>query len=52
MCQDYGMKMIQAEKCGQTDEMKSSYWASARDQIKDLLLISQFSSSLRKHASL
>lgn len=34
---DYGMKMIQAEKCGQTDEMKSSYWASARDQIKELM---------------
>lgn len=34
---DYGMKMIQAEQCGQTDEMKSHYWKSARDQIKELI---------------
>ena len=34
---DYGMKMIQAEQCGQTDEMKSYYWANARDQIKELM---------------
>jgi len=34
---DYGMKMIQAEQYGQTDDMKSSYWASARDQIKGLM---------------
>ena len=34
---DYGMKMIQAEQCGQTDEMKSYYWKSARDQIKELM---------------
>jgi hypothetical protein len=34
---DYGMKMIQAEQYGQTDEMKSFYWANARDQIKELM---------------
>ena len=34
---DYGMKMIQAEQYGQTDDMKSFYWASARDQIKGLM---------------
>jgi len=34
---DYGMKMIQAEQCGQADEMKSYYWANARDQIKELM---------------
>lgn len=34
---DYGMKMIQAEQYGQTDDMKSNYWASARDQIKGLM---------------
>jgi hypothetical protein len=34
---DYGMKMIQAERFGQTDEMKTTYWKSARDQIKQLM---------------
>jgi hypothetical protein len=34
---DYGMKMIQAERFGQTDEMKTTYWKSARDQIKELM---------------
>ena len=34
---DYGMKMVQAERYGQTDDMKSSYWASARDEIKELI---------------
>ena len=36
---DYGMKMIQAERFGQTDEMKSIYWKSARDQIKSIMEI-------------
>ena len=34
---DYGMNMVKAEQCGQTDEMKSYYWESARDQIKELM---------------
>jgi len=34
---DYSMRMIQAEQHGQTDDMKSSYWASARDQIKSIM---------------
>lgn len=34
---DYGMNMVKAEQCGQTDEMKSHYWKSARDQIKELM---------------
>ena len=34
---DYGMKMIQAERFGQTDEMKSVYWKSARDQMKSIM---------------
>ena len=34
---DYGMRMVQAERCHQTDEMKSSYWASARDNIKKIM---------------
>lgn len=34
---DYGMNMVKAEQCGQTDEMKSHYWKSVRDQIKELM---------------
>ena len=34
---DYGMKMVQAERYGQTDEMKSFYWVSARDDIKKIM---------------
>jgi hypothetical protein len=34
---DYGMNMVKAGQCGQTDEMKSHYWKSARDQIKELM---------------
>ena len=34
---DYGMKMIQAEQYGQTDEMKSVYWESTRDQMKSIM---------------
>ena len=34
---DYGMRMVQAERCHQTDEMKSSYWVSARDNIKKIM---------------
>ena len=34
---DYGMNMVKAEQCGQTDEMKSHYWKLARDQIKELM---------------
>jgi hypothetical protein len=31
------MNMVKAGQCGQTDEMKSHYWKSARDQIKELM---------------
>ena len=34
---DYGMSMIKAEQYGQTDDMKSNYWNSARDEIKQLM---------------
>ena len=34
---DYGMSMVKAEQYGQTDDMKSSYWKSAIDQIKGLM---------------
>lgn len=34
---DYGMSMVKAQQCGQTDDMKSHYWNSARDQIKELM---------------
>jgi hypothetical protein len=34
---DYSMNMVKAGQCGQTDEMKSHYWKSARDQIKELM---------------
>ena len=33
----YGMRMVQAERCHQTDDMKSSYWANASDEIKKLM---------------
>ena len=34
---DYGMSMVRAEQFGQTEEMKSSYWTSARDDIKAVM---------------
>ena len=34
---DYGMKMIQVEQFGQTEEMKSFYWKQARDDIKSIM---------------
>lgn len=34
---DYGMSMVKAEQYGQTDDMKSSYWKSAIDQIKSIM---------------
>ena len=34
---DYGMKMIQVEQFGQTEEMKSFYWEQARDDIKSIM---------------
>jgi len=33
----YGMNIIKAEQYGQTDDMKSYYWKSATDQIKELM---------------
>ena len=33
----YGMRMVQAERYGQTDQMRSSYWVSARDGIKKIM---------------
>ena len=33
----YGMSMVRAEQFGQTEKMKSSYWASARDKIKSIM---------------
>ena len=35
----YGMCMVRAEQFGQTDEMKSSYWVQARDDIKSIMEI-------------
>ncbi len=34
---DYGMKMIQAEQCHQTDEMKSFYSDQAREEVKSIM---------------
>ena len=35
----YGMNIVKAEQYGQTDDMKSYYWKSATDQIKELITI-------------
>ena len=34
---NYGISMVRAEQSGQTDEMRSSIWASARDDIKAVM---------------
>ena len=34
---NYGMSMVRAEQSGQTDEMRSSIWALARDDIKAVM---------------
>jgi len=34
----YGMNIVKAEQYGQTDEMKSYYWESATNEIKELMV--------------